>query len=315
MNTLQRIIFPAKEICNINEMFFRSNEEIYVLDSKKLIFNLPDIIGKKITFDTYFNVFSLSKWRKYSKIENLFFNFRFKGEIKIKFYSVELLGDGINKENIYEKIFNSITDKLEKIEIYFNDINRKSDIYLEIIPYKEGTEIYEMEFSTEIEEKKLNNIKLGVGTCTYFKENYIYKNFNLLDRIIKSNIETDKISYYIVDNGNSINKNKIEHIKNLKVIYSKNMGASGGFSRVFYESIQGNDTHIITLDDDILINPYSVVLLYNFLIFMKNEFLDYGIGGAMLIYDRKYMQHDSGAYLEENKILPINQNLDLRKFN
>lgn len=312
--TLQKIIFPDRKICNIQDMFFRTKKEIYEEETEKIIFESNSTLDEVVSFNTYFNTFSFFKWEKYTKLNNLGFSFKFKGKVRLKFYSAKLFKDEIISEQLCNKIFESDSEKTEIIEFNFSEILKKSEIYFEIISYKEKTEIFDMEFFTNIDKMLLNDIKLGVGTCTYFKEQYIYKNFGLIKDTIDKYLSGENIKYYVIDNGNTIDENKLKDIKNLKVIYSKNMGASGGFSRVFFESIKEDDTHIISLDDDILINPYAIILTFRFLQMMKEEYLDYGIGGAMLILDKKYVQHDNGSYLEENKIFGMNAHIDLRNF-
>lgn len=311
-STLQKIIFPNKEICNVSELYFRTEHEVYDEEQEKIVFNVKRSIEEKISFDTYFNSFNLFKWKKYTKIENLFLEFYFKGKLRMKIYNSRLKNNKEYREILYNKLYNSKEEKKEEILIDISKIN-KGDIFFEIIPYEINTEVYDISYFTQIDSDKLNEIILGIGTCTYFKEEYIYNNFNIIQKYV-NNEEEKKINYYIVDNGKSVDPSKLNHVKNLKVISSKNMGASGGFSRVFYEAIKDNNTHVISLDDDIQINPYAINIIYKFLQLLKDEYLEYGIGGAMLIYDRKYIQHDAGSYLEENKILGIETNLDLRDY-
>ena len=312
--TLQKIIFPDRKICNIQDMFFRTEKEIYNEETDKIIFDSKLTLDEVVSFNTYFNTFSFLKWKKYTKLDNLSFSFKFKGKVRLKFYSARILKDEIISEQIYNKFFESKIEKTEVIKFDFSEISKRSEIYFEIISYEEKTEIFDMEFFTNVDKTKLNDIRLGVGTCTYFKEQYIYKNFELIKNIVDKYLSEENIKYYVIDNGNTIDENKLKDMKNLKVTYSKNMGASGGFSRVFAESIKEEDTHIISLDDDILINPYAIILTYKFLQIMKEEYLNYGIGGAMLILDKKYIQHDNGSYLEKNKIFGMNAHIDLRNF-
>ena len=53
---LQKIIFPKEDLCAEKELYYRGDLE------KE---------GETIQFNTYFNSFSIEKWKKYTNLENL----------------------------------------------------------------------------------------------------------------------------------------------------------------------------------------------------------------------------------------------------
>ena len=95
---IQKIIFPKEEICNEWKMYFRSkipgdwggeiddrNDDLYVIqrmknnarkagneieyDESKEVISVKK--GTVISFETYFNAFSVGKWNKYSTIKEI----------------------------------------------------------------------------------------------------------------------------------------------------------------------------------------------------------------------------------------------------
>lgn len=54
-------------------------------------------------------------------------------------------------------------------------------------------------------------------------------------------------------------------------------------------------THVLLMDDDIVIEPEALVKTYTLLTLLKDTYIDTFIGGAMLRLDRQYIQVESGA--------------------
>lgn len=296
-------------------MYYRT-EDFFNFIGNKICFD--DIANEheitRIGFNTYFNSFNVGKWKKYTNINSLNFKFKFSGNIKIVFYKAKMDMGSINKEILFNQSFVSKEVTSGAIDLEIDDFSIRDDVYFEIVFFNENSSFSDAGYYAVLEEKLLNTIKLGIASCTYKKEKYILKTLNLLQKYVYDEYPDFNLSTYIVDNACSLDPKSLEGFSNLTLIESENLGASGGFSRGFYESIKSEDTHVISLDDDILLNPHSVVLLYNFLCCMKPEFLEHSIGGAMLIYDKKHLQHDSGAYIEKNKLRGIKSHVDLRRY-
>lgn len=72
-------------------------------------------------------------------------------------------------------------------------------------------------------------------------------------------------------------------------------------------------THVLLMDDDIIIEPMSIIKTFNFLRIIKDEYKDIFIGGAMLRLDNQYTQTESGATWNAGELKPLKHNLDLRE--
>lgn len=73
----------------------------------------------------------------------------------------------------------------------------------------------------------------------------------------------------------------------------------GGFTRDLIEIMTHNDelhvTHALLMDDDIVIEPESLIKTYRILTLLKEEYEDAFIGGAMLRLDKQAIQVEAGA--------------------
>jgi galactofuranosylgalactofuranosylrhamnosyl-N-acetylglucosaminyl-diphospho-decaprenol beta-1,5/1,6-galactofuranosyltransferase len=65
---IQNIILPNFDICAVEELFLRLNSKV-LLNYEQ---NLVEIQkGGIISFDTYFNSFSVQKWKDYTNVKQL----------------------------------------------------------------------------------------------------------------------------------------------------------------------------------------------------------------------------------------------------
>lgn len=310
----QPIITPDSEICTELDLYFRS-DDIVQYESGKLL-TITNNSASKISFDTYFNSFSAGKWIEYTNIKNAFLSINVfgKGVIRIIKSNIDLKSVGVNNSIVHEVFFDAEEEKELKIDLRLGDLTFRDTISFEVYFVRERSYINEVAYCVDVAPSNINQVKLALASCTYKKEKYINKTLSLIDRYVINAHPDYNIRTYIVDNGDSLDYDLCDKYKHVTLIKSKNLGASGGFSRALFCAIQNDDTHVVSLDDDILFNPHSVNLLYNFLRCLKIEFIDYVVGGAMLIYDKQYLQHDSGSYLDKNRLYGINRNLDLRNY-
>ncbi|MGM3307611.1 glycosyltransferase [Anabaena sp. WFMT] len=304
-NHLQNIIFPKTDICTVEELFFRSNSQVlFNYENKILELDKSGIVS----FDTYFNAFSADTWKEYTKVKSIGVTLKLKGSFKINIYNIDKLDE--TKTLLSQKIINN--KKLEEITVLDNfDISAYTGmIYLEIEALENMCQISAGYFSTFTESDP--NIKLAVVICTYKRESYVYKNMELLTRyLLEQNGCEDKIEVFIIDNGNTLEQFD-SHI--IHLIPNKNAGGSGGFARGMLEVLkqQHEFSHIILMDDDILFEPAILERIWNFLSVANQK--DICLGSSMLRLDKKYIQHERGAYWNRDKgFVAVKPNIDLRK--
>lgn len=72
-------MWPNPNICTEREMYFRlpetGAEYVYVKD--RIVFRKSFCV---VFFNTYFNSFSIGKWKKYTEIDNVTLTLRLKGK-------------------------------------------------------------------------------------------------------------------------------------------------------------------------------------------------------------------------------------------
>lgn len=313
---LQTILFPKVGICTEEEMYFRVDEEdkgIYY-DPEREIIEFEK--RSEVTFDTYFNSFSIEKWKKYTKLNKLSLKLNLKGEFRITLASKEKLHHKIIEKVISQHYFNN--EENSEFVVEFDSFDEKGIYYFKLEALNDECYFYGGEYYTNIDEKEIEEVNLGIVICTFKREIYMYRNMEILIDNILNNDKSplkDNLHVYISDNGKSLDSAKINHEK-IHIKPNKNVGGAGGFTRGLIEILdtkeEYNITHALLMDDDILIEPQALVKTYNFLRIVKDEYKDVFIGGAMLRIDDQSVQVEAGGSWNAGALNSLKQGLDLK---
>lgn len=252
--------------------------------------------NKVFNFSTYFNSFSLEKWKTYTYIENVALEIRAKGR-----FGISLLGYSIDSCGKVKK---------EWLRTQYYDLKEEQTLYL---PYPENisskvvsfrveayqdTEIYEANYRAPVDMEQKGQPRIVLVTTTFRKENYILKNIRTLNRELFQNPEYRQyFSWKIIDNGQTLNAREINN-EYIEVIPNKNVGGSGGFARGMIAACEQEEkaTHVLLMDDDVEIIPESFKRLCTLLMFMRPEYRGHFISGAMLEISRHNIQHEDVGY-------------------
>ena len=99
---LQKILFPDSTICECNELYFH-------------------IKNSKMSADTYFNSFSLGKWKKYTNLCSLTLVLQIKGKMKVEVSYLERQGTKVKKQCLLTTEIRKETNYITIPEKIFNN--------------------------------------------------------------------------------------------------------------------------------------------------------------------------------------------------
>ncbi len=284
--TLQPLIFcKSIDMKRHWGMYYQKHELIYNPDEDAYMAS----DGRSVDFLTYFNSFSMGKWREYAGIDEVILTLKMKGV-----FQVNLVGgfckNGSRSALVGRKY--SLSEPTE-IELKFKE-NDCDVVGFEIIARRDCF-IYGGYYSAEISEDRLRPIELSIATVTFKKEDFIIPNLKLLDKtIIHGDTElADHLTIHVIDNGRTLNADELETDR-IHIHPNINAGGSGGYSRGMIEAVTYNvkPTHVLLMDDDIIVFPESIIRLYTLLRLLKPEYQDHFISGAMLFYEERNIQHE-----------------------
>lgn len=306
MKKLYSLIFKNEDFGNrARDLYFRTTNNMPVV-----YFNEKIIIPETmiIYFNTYFNSFSLDRWKKYTKLSSLFLAIEIEGEFTLTIKNRYLSGEDIVERVIKTENIEKISKKEFTFEIE-NINNYEGMIYFEIASNEGNTVLYNAYYATESKEKE-NEISLGLVVCTFKREMYIER---ILNKLKKENLDSS-YKIFIVDNGKTLN---YKNTKNVFFFKNKNYGGAGGFTRGIIEAQQYNEknndkiSHILLMDDDILFDFRVLERLKSFLELKKEEYNNYFVAGSMCSLDYPEIQYESYASWRGRNFIPFKGNFNL----
>lgn len=312
---IQELLFPVIGRCTETELYYRTNsDERADIDRSK-----PAIVfekNAKVDFDTYFNGFYLEKWSKYTILNNLSLKLLLSGRFKVILMTKELIHEDVIEKIVNESVIDS-QDVQEYVFSYDNADAKKGMYTFALESLQEGSRFYGGSYCSEVPAEKIRKVKIGIGICTFRREAFIEKNLRILKESILENTDSvmyDRLEVFIADNGQTLDREKLSGEK-IHINPNRNLGGAGGFTRDLIEILKHNDdlkiTHVLLMDDDIVIEPEALVRTYTILSLLKDEYIDAFVGGAMLRLDQQYIQVESGACWNGGQLVSLKNNLDL----
>lgn len=307
MKKLYSIMYPSADVAKVDTLYVRGDDCLINTESK----SIHILKGKKISFCTYYNAFSLEKWKKYTELSSLFLKLKVKGEICIEIYTKYLTaGDYLDKF-----LYRTVLKNKEKNEIIIDlseYVSCAGLLYFEISAFDDNSYFYSGEYLTKNDFISPN---IGLIICTYKRENYIrtfVNNFN-------TNRHLENLHIFIADNGQTL-PNDMEDEK-IHVFKNRNYGGAGGFTRGMLEIKDWNEHHssiieyMLLMDDDIVVDFNIFERLISFISLKKAEYQNYFIAGGMCSLDYPFLQYERTASWRGNRFIQIGASYDLRDIN
>ena len=305
---LQNIILKNEYLNEHIPMMYYGKECRYSEEKSALFIKSAD-------FFTYFNSLSLYKWKKYTNAGKIGLNLVCEGKCKITLFGYRRENKKIKKEIFLSKEY----DLKEKTEIA---LDIPENVQANSVGFRiDGNCIlYSGYWSAETDEAILNDVKISVVTVTFRKEDYIRRNAAILKKELFESNESVKenIRLRIIDND----KGRVlsaEEFTSEYVYYTanENVGGSGGYTRGMIESLNDasfRPTHILLMDDDVIVLTESFIRTYALLRLVKKEYDGRFISGAMLFYEKPDIQYEDVGYVhDDGSYGPNKRNMHLEK--
>ena len=240
---IQKILFPEVGRCTETELYFRLGKKTeYRGDKKSITFRKHAVV----TFDTYFNGFSIEKWMKYTVLQELALRLSLSGKFK-----VTLLGkDQIHNDVLTKVISETVVECDGRGEFEFPyTLGEKKGMYtFRLEALSDGGCFYGGTYITDLAKERVRDVKLGIAICTFKREAFVEKNIRILNEEILNNPASPlygRMKVFIADNGKSLDRERLssEHIC---INPNRNLGGAGGFTRDLIEMMNHNEELGIT---------------------------------------------------------------------
>lgn len=304
---LQDILVDYRKNEKIKELYYKCSGSIEETQGTLLMQK-----GATLSFGTYFNSFSLEKWKKYTNTKDYRVAWKGSGKVKISLqHSFFRQGQAVTENVVEKEVF---LEKEPFIEI--PEQLTAGICYPVIEALEEQVALKYAGYEGQCDGNIREDVFMALDICTFKREPYVERNVKELNSYILENPQSplyEKVKVFISDNGNTLGQCLTEFSK-VKVMPNENVGGVGGFTRGMMEAMQDEKfTHILIMDDDAVIEPSAIVKTYTFLTTLKEEYREYTIGGGLLRENTPWMQYESGAVWKRGRIKAGKHHLDLRE--
>ncbi|MBQ6123699.1 MAG: glycosyltransferase [Clostridia bacterium] len=270
-------------------------------------------------FDTYFNCFSVGKWKKYTRLDNLKLRIELKGSFQVTVLHMYSMYTEPFEHAFCERVCRASDRTAFEFDIPLSGL--EGGIVCFRLYALEGADnvFYGGGYVTDVDEASLNPVDIAIDTCTFRRERYIMRNVALMNRDIiddPKNPVHGHLDIFISDNGQTLDVDAMQSDR-VHIFPNRNVGGAGGFTRGMIEILDmmpaRSFTHVLVMDDDVLINTDAIVRTYRLLQFLKPECIGKTVAGAMLRLDNRSMQHECGGWWDGFCVHNDKTKLDLKR--
>lgn len=308
---LQHLLMPQAGICTQQEMYFRLDRKVRQSENQRaLTFERRGVAW----FDTYFNGFSVEKWKKYTLINEVSVTLFLKGKFEVRLFSKEK----VHSQHVEKMLsFTEVqSEEITPVTLPFCSFEEKGIYYMRLEALEKGAQYWGGYYSAEAPEGGLQPVDIAINICTFKREAFVKRNLEILRRHIldePQNELSEHLQIFISDNGKTLDIPSLSDDK-IHIVPNKNVGGAGGFTRGLIEILHCptyRATHALFMDDDILIEPEALYRTYMLLRCRKPEYENVFIGGAMLRLDQPNIQVEAGAVWQAGNLASRKCGVDL----
>ena len=254
------------------------------------------------TFDTAFGVFSAGRWSRLTAIADLSVAMKVTGRCRIDLVA-------------YSNGADTVVATTESGEVLVCEDIRTlgaESFYVSVTALDQPVVVHSGEWYTSSAPER--DVRLGVAITTFNRQEYVLKTIDRLVELEQScPVVHGHLQIQVVDNARNLVPS-VPAGAPVRVIPNPNLGGAGGFARGLIEFREaGWSTHVVFMDDDISLEPESIVRTISLLSYSLDP--DLCIHGAMLSEEQPWLQFEAGSAYEFRAVYPLKamgQGLDLR---
>ena len=264
--------------------------------------------GQRVSFATYFNAFPASYWRRWTTAERVRLRVAVEGEATVLVYRSNARGSSIRLHRFTTGApsANHPSERTEptvvEVDLDLVPLVDGGWYWFDIVAGGQPAVLASAEWLIFGEPQR--EARLSIGVTTVNKPEYVRKIVAAIAGAHEVRQHLDKL--YIVDQGTQAVQEQpgwdaaAEPLgTQLRVITQANLGGSGGFSRGMYETLTaGSSTFHMVLDDDVSIEPESIVRAVRFASFARRPTI---VGAHMFDIHNPTALHSFGEEVDPVK--------------
>lgn len=256
--------------------------------------------GRRVSFATYFNAFPASYWRRWTVVTSVRLTVETTGTGTVVIYRSNARGTQQRVES-----FAVSGPSRRSVDLSLSQFGDGGWYWFDIVGGVEPARLESASWS--VPEADRGHGRTSLGITTFNRADYCLETIRTVAQSPEVREVLDRM--VVVDQGTQRVRDEEGYAEvatemgdQLRIIEQGNIGGSGGFSRGMYEAIQSPDSdYVILLDDDIVLEPESIVRLVTFADFCRVPTL---VGGHMFdMYNRSTL-HTFGEIVEPWRFQP-----------
>ncbi|MEI4484745.1 glycosyl transferase [Frigidibacter sp. MR17.14] len=238
-DVLQSVLLPQPGLCTEPELYYHV-EGTVSLDMTNRLLRLDR--HAIVRFDSYFNMFSLSKWRANGRLDSLALHVVASGRFELRVLraspgaSWEIVASGVH-----------VVRPGALLQVPLDDLTAPtgSVLWFEIkaldaVVFSDAAFV-----AAPVEAARQPRIALCI--TTFRREEEARATALRLDRFLAEQDLGGRMHVFIVDNGDTLDLPPLVHVERLG---NPNLGGAGGFARGLAAARAGGYTHCLFMDDD-----------------------------------------------------------------
>ena len=304
----------------------KGEESPFIYDSEKKCHVVEKLT--KVNFMSYYNCIQVKRWSEYTGVKNFKLHLTMKGKATISVYAIYSASVAVTYNPLVSQVVES--DEVSEVVVNIPETDKALvGFYMDTL---EDTEIYSGYYSADIEEDRIRDVNISLVTTTFKKQEYI-KCHKIAERsvgmeyikrnidLIKSNVLYDgsdlkgHMFVHVIDNDRELDPSELDS-EDLKVYMNNNVGGAGGFTRGMIEALElpKKPTHVLLMDDDVMVMPESLFRTYYLLRLLKDEYKKCFLSGAMFDYDIRQKQYEDVGFVHkaDGSYGPVKSAMDMR---
>ena len=255
--------------------------------------------GERISFGTYFNAFPASYWRRWTHLESVRLSVRTSGSGAVSVYKSNARGALQHVET--QRVTGSTTSTFDLTLKPFGD---GGWYWFDLVAGSEGFVMEEAEWQAPGAPVTAGSVTLEITTLN--KTAFCMNNLRILaehpeaHRHVREIILVDQGTQKVAD-AEGFDEVSAMLGGKLRIINQDNLGGSGGFARGMYEAVENGSDYVLLLDDDVVMEPESIVRLLTFADRCKTPTI---VGGHMFDLYNRTVLHTFGETVNPYRFQP-----------
>ena len=294
--TLQNLAVPRLDLCSETALYFRLRGPCGYDQDERALHLAP---GGRIVLDTYFNAFSLEKWRTACTLRDLAVEVEGTGRVALRLRSA---GPGGGTGTLASRVL----DLDGGAALPVDPAREGGILYLDVRALG-AARITGVRITAARPRREMPRLALSI--TTFRREDEVARKAADLARFIAASEFGENLHLFVVDNGDSA---AIEEGPRVTRLPNANLGGAGGFARGLLEAEAGGFSHVLFMDDDAAADPEAVHRTYAFLALARDPAT--AVAGAMIDEAHPWRMWENGAVFDR-RCRPLQGGADLRDAN